>query len=219
MNSLGNHIHLEGGVGRGLPEYLTKQRCIQSDSLRPGTQLFFCWMQRILNKGSKWTQKKNRMFMQIENARKKKQHHTIRKYGERQFLSADWLFTVTFQIKAKKPLSFLNTFLSRLRSAMYEFPSVVWCYLGCFLGETISNTFDLPLKISHFCWSWDCCMLSKWISSIHLFIVSKMTENPTSKYIKFWFHAALLINSGRASVFVLVAHNLVVLQIMQLFRN
>ena len=152
MNFIGNHIYLEGGVGGGLPEYLTKQRCIQSDSLHPGTQSFFCWMQRILNKGSKWTQKKHRMFMKIENARKK-QHYTIRKFvcGERQFLSADWLFTVhfavTFQTKAKKPLSFLNNFLSHLRSAMYEFPRVVWCYLGCFLDETISNTFDLPLKI------------------------------------------------------------------------
>ena len=43
------------------------QRCIQSASLRPGTHSFFT--QRILNEGSNWTQKKNRMFMQITNSR------------------------------------------------------------------------------------------------------------------------------------------------------
>ena len=47
------------------------QRCIQSASLRPGTHSFFFWTQRILNEGSNWTQKKNRMFMQITNSRKK----------------------------------------------------------------------------------------------------------------------------------------------------
>ena len=30
-------------------------------------------------------------------------------------------------------------------------------------------------------------MLSKGISSISLFIVSEMTENPAAKYEKFWF--------------------------------
>ena len=55
-------------------------------------------------------------------------------------------------------------------------------------------------------------------SSIGMFIVSEMTENPTAKYEKFWFRASLLIN-GRASVVVSVAPiNLTVLQIMQVFR-
>ena len=68
--------------------------------------------------------------MQIENAREKK-YHTIHKFvfGEKQCLSADWLFTVhfavTFQTKAKKPLSFLNTFPSGSCLAMFEFPRVV----------------------------------------------------------------------------------------------
>ena len=53
-------------------------------------------------------------------------------------------------------------------------------------------------------------------SSIGMFIVSEMTENPTAKYEK--FRASLLIN-GRASVVVSVAPiNLTVLQIMQVFR-
>ena len=34
-------------------------------------------------------------------------------------------------------------------------------------------------------------------SSIGMFIVSEMTENPTAKYEKFWFRASLLINFGR----------------------
>ena len=56
-------------------------------------------------------------------------------------------------------------------------------------------------------------------SSIGMFIVSEMTENPTAKYEKFWFRASLLINFGRASVVVPVAPiNLTVLQIMQVFR-
>ena len=44
-------------VGHLPREY--SQRCIQSASLRPGMHSFFFWMQRILNKGSIWTQKKN----------------------------------------------------------------------------------------------------------------------------------------------------------------
>ena len=33
-----------------------------------------------------------------------------------------------------------------------------------------------------------------------------MTENATAKYLKLWFRASLLINFGRASVVVSVAH-------------
>ena len=62
-------------------------------------------------------------------------------------------------------------------------------------------------------------MLSKCISSISLFIVGEMTENPTAGYAKFWFHATLLINFGRASVIVSVARNLAVSQIMHFFRS
>ena len=61
-------------------------------------------------------------------------------------------------------------------------------------------------------------MLCKRISSISLSIVSEMTENPTAKYVKFWFRATLLINFGRSSVIVSVVRNLAVLQIMHLFR-
>ena len=54
-------------------------------------------------------------------------------------------------------------------------------------------------------------MLSKRISSIGIFIVSEMTENPTAKYEKFWCSARLLINCGFESVVVSVAPNLAVL--------
>ena len=54
-------------------------------------------------------------------------------------------------------------------------------------------------------------MLSKRISSIHMFIVSEMTENPTAKYKKCWFRASLLIICGFESVVVSVSHNLAVL--------
>ena len=56
-------------------------------------------------------------------------------------------------------------------------------------------------------------------SSIGMFIVSEMTENPTVKYEKFWFRVSLFINFGRASVVVsVVPINLAMLQIMQVFR-
>ena len=42
-------------------------------------------------------------------------------------------------------------------------------------------------------------------SSIGMFIVSEMTENPTAKYEKFWFRASLLINFRSAGVVVSVA--------------
>ena len=56
-------------------------------------------------------------------------------------------------------------------------------------------------------------MLSKRISSIGLFIMSEMTENPTMKNVKFWFCATLLISPGHASVYVSESCNLL-LQIM-----
>ena len=56
-------------------------------------------------------------------------------------------------------------------------------------------------------------------SSIGMFIMSEMTENPTVKYENFWFCASLSVNFGRVSVVVSVAPmNLAVLQIMQVFR-
>ena len=54
-------------------------------------------------------------------------------------------------------------------------------------------------------------MLSKRISSIGMFIVSEMTENPTAKYEKFWCRASLLINCGFECVVVSVAPHLAVL--------
>ena len=58
----------------------------------------------------------------------------------------------------------------------------------------------------------------KQISSIGLFIVSEMTENPMEKYVQFWFHETMLINFGLASVIISVAPNMPVLQIMQVFQ-
>ena len=100
--------------------YDTVQSCIQSASLRPGSHSFFFWMQRIVNEGSNWTQKKNRMFMQIKNSGKK-QRHTICKFvfrGNNYFYqlidsSVTLYLAVNFQTKTEKPLCFLITFLSR----------------------------------------------------------------------------------------------------------
>ena len=107
-------------VGELVPEgqcYVI-QRCIQSASLRPGTHSFFFWTQRILNEGSNWTQKKNRMFMQIKNSRKK-QRHTVcnsafRENNFYQLIDSSFTvyFAVNFQTKAEKPLCFLIPFLS-----------------------------------------------------------------------------------------------------------
>ena len=62
-------------------------------------------------------------------------------------------------------------------------------------------------------------MFSKRISSISMFIVSEMTENPTAKYEKFWFRESLLINCGFESVVVSVAPNLAVLIAKDIFRE
>ena len=59
-------------------------------------------------------------------------------------------------------------------------------------------------------------MLHQRISSIGLFIISEMRENPTVKYVKYWFHVTLLINFK--SVIVLVAPYLAVLQVMEVFQ-
>ena len=57
-------------LGRERTLGMRMQRYIQSASLHPGTHSFSFWTHRMWNKGSNWTQKKNRMFMQITNARK-----------------------------------------------------------------------------------------------------------------------------------------------------
>ena len=62
-------------------------------------------------------------------------------------------------------------------------------------------------------------MLSKRISSIGMFIVSEMTENPTAKYEKVWFRASLLINCGFESVVISVAPNFAVLPRIFLDNN
>ena len=88
-------------------------------SLREACAILCFLSQRILNEGSNWTQKKNRMFMQIIKSRKK-QRYTMRKLvlRENNFyqlvdFSVTVYFAVNFQTKAEKPLCFLITFLSR----------------------------------------------------------------------------------------------------------
>ena len=56
----------------------------------------------------------------------------------------------------------------------------------------------------------------KQISSIGLFIVSEMTENPVDKYVQFWFPETLLINFRLLSVIVSVAPNVAVLQVFRI---
>ena len=122
--------------------------------------------------------------MQITNTRKK-QRHMICKFvfSWKQFLSADWLFTVHFAVK-------FQTIKSRNSyHFMFEFPRVAFSEL--FLGETVSDIVDLQTIIYHFSRSWVWCMLSKRISGIRLLIVSEMTDNPTAKYVKFWFCVTL----------------------------
>ena len=60
---------------------------------------------------------------------------------------------------------------------------------------------------------------SQGYSSIGMFIVSEMTENPTAKYEKFWFRASLLINFGLTSVIFSVARNLAVLHVISVKKN
>ena len=79
-------------------------------SLREACAILGFLSQRILNEGSNWTQKNNRMFMQITNSRKK-QRHTIRKFvfRENSFYqlidsSVTVYFAVNFQTTGEKPV-------------------------------------------------------------------------------------------------------------------
>ena len=162
------------------------QRCIQSASLHPGTHSFFCWIQRILNEGSIWMQKK-RSSDYANYKLKAASHHMQICVLWKQFLSVDRLFRVHFsvnlQTKAKKPMCFLITF--RSRSSCYVWiPTCCMTLSELFLGETIGDTVDLQTIIYHFSRNWVFSMLSKQISSLSLFILSKMTENPSAKYVK-----------------------------------
>ena len=68
-------------------EDILAKACIQSASLRPGTHSFSFWTHRMWNKGSNWMQKKNRMFMQITNARKNMQTAYFRREIEHSHFS------------------------------------------------------------------------------------------------------------------------------------
>ena len=103
-----------------------------------------------------------------------------------------------FQKKFQALLSFSWAKWQRTQRRSLWNLGFAWHFRHCFSGEWIGNT--LKCQWYHFCRSWVGCMLSKRISSIGIFIVSEMTENPTAKYEKFWFPASLLINCGFESV-------------------
>jgi len=170
----------------------------------------------MLNEGSNWTRKKNRVYKNYKLQEKTASHDMQICVSWKQFLSADWLFTVNFavnfQSKAEQPLCFLITFLSR--SCLFSYVSIPTCCVSLselFSGETICNNGDLQKIIDLVSRSWVFCMLSKRISRFSLSIVSEMTENPTAKFVKFWFRATLLINLGRSSVVGRVARILAAL--------
>ena len=55
---------------------------------------------------------------------------------------------------------------------------------------------------------------------MHWFVYrDHMTENRRAKYVKFWFHVTLLMNSVRKRVILSVPRNLAILQIMQLLQR
>ena len=109
--------------------------CIQRSSLRPGTHSFSCWMQRMLNEGSNWTRKKNRVYANYKLQEKTLLHDMQICVSWKQFLSADWLFmvnfAVNFQTKAEKPLCFLITFLSR-SCLLFSYVSIPVCCVTLF---------------------------------------------------------------------------------------
>ena len=131
-------------------------------------------------------EKKNRVYTNYKLQEKTASHDMQICVSWKQFLSADWLFTVNFavnfQSKAEQPLCFLITFLSR--SCLFSYVSIPTCCVALselFSGETIGNNGDLQTLLDHVSRSWVFCMLSKRISRISLSIVSEMTENPTAK--------------------------------------
>ena len=116
------------------------------------------------------------------------------------FLTTEkWLNSLNFKVSCYfrtfvvEWCHFVNNYV-QLEELSFEFPRVAWHDLSCFLGKTISDNFVLlPVIFKHFSRSSVCCMLSKWISSIGLLIVSEVTENPTAKFVKFFFCVTLLI--------------------------
>ena len=80
---------------------------IQSVSLRPGMHSFFFWVQRILNEGSNWMQKKKLNVSPNYKLLEKTASHDMQIHV---LWLADWLFmvhfAVNFQTKAKKAIVF-----------------------------------------------------------------------------------------------------------------
>ena len=75
--------------------------------MRPGTHSVFCCTQRILKEGSTWTEKQNRMFMQITNSRKK-QRRIICKFVFREnnfYQLIDFSQSISLKILRLKPKS------------------------------------------------------------------------------------------------------------------
>ena len=115
-------------------------------------------------------EKKSNVYANYKLQEKTASHDMQLCVSWKQFLSTDWLFTVyfavNFQTKVEKPLCFLIPFLSCQCLVCYVWiPTCCLTLSELFFGETIGDTADLQTIIYHFIWLWDCCMLSKQISS------------------------------------------------------
>mgnify|MGYP006896143562 CR=1 FL=1 len=102
-----------------------------------------------------------------------------------------------FRIFVVEGFHLVNDYV-HLGELSFEFARVVWHNVSCFFfGETIGDTFDQPMVITHFSRGSVCQMLSK---RIGLPIVNERTANP--KHVKFLFCAT--INSVHARVIISV---------------
>ena len=87
---------------------------------------------------------------------------TPAKTCERHISQGNWTFSFLTMEKWSSSLNFKVNFYFRIfvvEWLHFEFPHVAWHVLSCFLGETIGDTFNLPMTIKHFSRSSVCCML------------------------------------------------------------
>ena len=166
-----------------------------------------------------------RMFMQITNSRKK-QHHTISKLVTRennyfyQLIGSSWpIFPVTLQTTTKNPLSFLITFLSS--SCLFSY---IWISTCCVLFSELflrwDNQWHFRSANNNFTFQLNLSLLHAFLPNFkNWFAYCEQNERELNGKLwqNFGLVQPLLINSC-ASVIVVVANDMAVLQIRHLLR-
>ena len=168
------------------------QRCIESASLRPGTHLFFFGRTEFRTNCPIGRRQKFECLWKLQTPGKPCEQHIPQRNWTFPFLTMEkWWSSSNFNVSCCFWLFVVEWF--HFVNDYVQLEELVWISTCCVtLSELFFRRDDRSISRS-ISGSSVCCMLSMQISSIGLFIVSEMTENPTAQCMKLLFCATLLI--------------------------